>query len=169
MTEKIEVVKFPEHLVYVKNLVEAKCVPFSLANSTWYILQVSRWRRQRVGLYHQVWLLSVISCITYGFPSFDNNANKEVNRAIVRNVQAVSEYDLSLIKLEYNIRYLIIIHFDYDFFKSRKSAHQRKLTGKQEANAATSRRRQRRHNVSGHYLAMCSYITFLYYRRLELV
>ena len=33
------------------------------------------------------------------------------------------------------------------YFKTKKSAHKRKLTGRQEANASLSRRRQRQHNV----------------------
>ena len=53
------------------------------------------------------------------------------------------------------------------YFKSKKSLNKRKQSGKQDVNAAMSRRRQRRHNVSENtrHLISC----FEFYRKLVLV
>ena len=87
--------------------------------------------------------------------SFDHPINRELNRALIRNVQAVVDEKLSdaaLVKCELSC--LIILSFMFWFilsaartyFKTRKNCQRKILSGKQAATAAECR--QRRHNVS---------------------
>ncbi|XP_065887801.1 uncharacterized protein [Dysidea avara] len=69
---------------------------------------------------------------------FDHPNNKEVNRTLIKNVQAVVDEEISNVAL--------VKRAARTYFKTRKNRHRKVSSGKQEATAAECRQRQRRHN-----------------------
>ena len=95
--------------------------------------------------------------------SFDDQTNRETTVSLIRNLLGVldsnNHYDHTVLKhkhLESLCCKVAIFHIATylytgaacTYFKSRKSYHPRLASGKQAAVAVSSRRRQRRHNVS---------------------
>ena len=92
------------------------------------------------------------------FCSFDHTSNRHVNTILIRNIQGVlkeNEYDPTITKRKCSYTVICVISSNLQiigaartYFKSKKSDYQREQSGKKASTAASSRKRQRRHNVS---------------------
>ena len=106
---------------------------------------------------------SLATCIIFNvhiISGFDDHTNREITAALIRNVlgglDSNNHYDQSVIRRKHlqSQECEISLHNNLckgaacTYFKSRKSYHQRQASGKQAATAASSRKHQRRHNVS---------------------
>ena len=89
--------------------------------------------------------------------SFDHANNKEINKKLIRSVQGVADDEFLDVALIKRMLGFDLIHVPLSFlylgaartyFKTRKNRQRKISSGKQTANAAECRQRQRRHNVS---------------------